>query len=520
MKTKFHIVLLLLISSEFINSQVSQQWVARYHFISDDAARDIAVDNSGNVYVTGGSNASGGYQDYATIKYNSAGVQQWVQRYNGPGNSTDYGNSIVVDDSGNVYVTGLSNRIPFPGQPNYDITTIKYNTNGSQQWLRKYNSVGGGEPGIVLDNQGNIYVGGQAGGIGYLVIKYNSSGDSLWVRSYNSGGHSAVAMAVDSFSNVYLTGPFGTSPDWGTVKWSSQGVFQWAKIFNGPGNGSDYPKDIAVSDSGNVYVTGYVWGNNQVECATIKYNTGGILQWVVVTGYNSAGLSITCDDTENVYVAAATGDFTTIKYNSSGIQQWAVNFNGPANSTDIPCCIKLDNKGNIYVTGYATISLQPNNPDYCTIKYNNSGAQQWVIYYGAGTPQAPSDFASALAVDQSGNVYVTGYSFGDYATVKYSQPVGITQISNEIPKEYKLEQNYPNPFNPATVIKFQVAGLSGVKIVVFDVLGREIETLVNEELKPGTYEAEFSGENYPSGIYFYRMQTNEYNKTLKMILIK
>ncbi|HEY3249586.1 MAG TPA: SBBP repeat-containing protein [Ignavibacteria bacterium] len=550
MKFKFLLILLIthcslvatLAPLLIVNAQVSQEWVARYHFYSDDQAIAIALDNAGNVYVTGRSDAStpnGLKPDYATIKYNSAGVQQWVMRYNGPGNDFDAPQGIAVDDSGNVYVTGVSNRFSFPSQDNYDIATIKYNTNGVQQWVRRYQ--GGGDEsataGIVYTG-GYIYVGGRNNSIGsdYLVIKYNTTGDSLWVRLYDSGGNDnaydyPADMAADTAGNVYITGAVGLNnfpaPDWATVKWNSQGVFQWVQRYNGPGNGSDYPQAISVSDSGNVYVTGYVWRNNHVECVTIKYNILGVQQWVVFTGYESAGLSISCDDSGNVYVAAASYGYRTIKYDSYGVQQWSSYL---SNTNAQPCCLKLDDSGNVYVTGYATVST--NNRDYCTIKYNNSGAQQWVMYYN-GTGNS-FDQASGLATDSNGNVYVTGPSRGpgnnDFATVKYSQLIGIQPISNEIPNQYNLEQNYPNPFNPVTSIKFMLKNAVFVNLSIYDILGRKIETLVNDELKPGIYEIKWNGSDFPSGIYYYKLVVNSphlnpsqeenYVDTKKMVLLK
>jgi hypothetical protein len=93
-------ILTALLHYQFTNGQVSQQWVARYHFYSGDGANAIALDNEGNVYVTGNSEGPGTDYDYATIKYNSSGVQQWVMRYNGPGNDFDAPQGIAVDDSG------------------------------------------------------------------------------------------------------------------------------------------------------------------------------------------------------------------------------------------------------------------------------------------------------------------------------------------------------------------------------------------------------------------------------------
>lgn len=86
--------------------------------------------------------------------------------------------------------------------------------------------------------------------------------------------------------------------------------------------------------------------------------------------------------------------------------------------------------------------------------------------------------------------------------------------------EYKLYNNYPNPFNPATTIKFEIPKSSSVKVVVYDALGRVVETLVNEQLQPGTYSVDWSAAQYPSGVYFYRLQTEGYAETKKMLLTK
>lgn len=104
---------------------------------SDDAANSIAVDSTGNVYVTGSSRtgATSSTSDYATIKYNSAGTQQWVKRYNGTGNAEDNARSVAVDRQGNIFVTGESWETGIA----FDFTTIKYNPAGDQQWLIKEN---------------------------------------------------------------------------------------------------------------------------------------------------------------------------------------------------------------------------------------------------------------------------------------------------------------------------------------------------------------------------------------------
>jgi photosystem II stability/assembly factor-like uncharacterized protein len=103
---------------------------------------------------------------------------------------------------------------------------------------------------------------------------------------------------------------------------------------------------------------------------------------------------------------------------------------------------------------------------------------------------------------------------------KYNYPIGIEPIGTEIPSAFSLSQNYPNPFNPSTFIKFDVSKSSFVSLKIFDALGREIAALVNEQLKPGTYQVDWDGTNYTSGVYFYKLYTESYTATKKMILVK
>jgi hypothetical protein len=112
----------------------------------------------------------------------------------------------------------------------------------------------------------------------------------------------------------------------------------------------------------------------------------------------------------------------------------------------------------------------------------------------------------------------------------FTHMIGINKINEVIPERFSLEQNYPNPFNPISKIKFQIAKLSEAKLVVYDILGREIQILVNEKLSPGTYEVEFparqslgaggDGTNYAGGVYFYSLITENFTKTRRMVLIK
>jgi hypothetical protein len=190
-------------------------------------AHAIAVDNSGNVYVTGYSFDTLTNFDYATIKYSPNGDMAWVRRYNGPGNYDDDALAIAIDNSGNVYVTGWS-----VGSGTYsDCATMKYYPNGDIAWVRRYNGPGNSDDdayAIAVDNSGNVYVTGYSFDTltnnDYATIKYSPNGDTAWVRRYNgpgNGGDGAYAIAVDDSSNVYVTGtsPTTTDNDYATIKY-------------------------------------------------------------------------------------------------------------------------------------------------------------------------------------------------------------------------------------------------------------------------------------------------------------
>jgi hypothetical protein len=110
---------------------------------------------------------------------------------------------------------------------------------------------------------------------------------------------------------------------------------------------------------------------------------------------------------------------------------------------------------------------------------------------------------------------IDGILSGDTSTL-----VGINLISTVIPETFSLEQNYPNPFNPATNIEFSIPGSGHVNLTIYDVMGREVETLVNYELKAGTYKADWSASKYPSGVYFYKLSSGDFIQTKRMILLK
>jgi uncharacterized delta-60 repeat protein len=595
------------------DSSGSSLWVRLYNgpANSTDELTALALDALGNVYVTGGSIGNGTKHDYATLKYNSSGDTVWVSRYNGSMGTYDRATLLAVDGSGSVCVSGFS-----MGPDNYDYATVKYDgTTGDSLWVRRYNGNGPINEtdyayDLAVDESGNVYVTGASAGANgwadYATIKYNSSGDTVWVRRYNNfpynGTDVAYALDVDTVGNVYVTGgsqASGSGYDYLTFKYSNSGDELWMKRTSSPGDNVDLAYDIAVDDSGNVYVTGKRDGNSDPLITnfifwTVKYNPSGNILWT--DPYNGPGDStdevtaLTLDAIGNVYVTGrsqgiGTGfDYATIKYSSSGNRLWVRRYNGPGNGEDSPSGLAVDDSGNIYITGWSSdVSSQT---DYATIKYNSSGDTVWVRRYdgpaggndqarvlaldnfgniyvtgsseGFGTgsdyatikynPQGDllsamrhngtrngSDVAYALGLDSFGNVYVTGRSDNletgvDYVTIKYSGWVGVEEEDiNEklIITNVKLYQNQPNPFNSSTTIRYVIPSTNPessisrhVSLKIYDITGRLVKTLVNEKKEAGVYQIEWDGKDQGSGIYLYRLKLSDLTATKKLIMLR
>ena len=141
--------------------------------------------------------------------------------------------------------------------------------------------------------------------------------------------------------------------------------------------------------------------------------------------------------------------------------------------------------------------------------------------WNSGFPASGSGvYVSAILIAESG--YVFAGTQGNSVLRRSLSQVGVTVVSSEIPKQFSLSQNYPNPFNPSTKIRFEIPKASTVKLHIYDALGKSIATLADGAMQPGVYEAEFNGQQYslPSGVYFYRLETGDYNTTKKLVLLK
>ena len=521
MKTKFFILTLVILSISQKNySQYVLEWNARYNSPESrrDEAATMTLDDLGNVIVTGTSATK-----YLTVKYNASGIQQWTSLYIGYVYGIDQPYAVTADHSGNVYVTGETGEYF-----NKNYTTIKYNPDGTQDWVRFYDNPEGLRDVatcILTDKSGNIYVSGynsygdSSCNFKWTTIKYNPNGSEIWTRQYCGICDYVLAdyapppaMVMDSSGNIILTGT--SRPDFMsdfqlvTIKYDSSGNQLWIRKLS---YSYKYPS-IATDKSSNIYVTG--------DFGIIKYNSDGDSIWVRST---NTAQSIAADDSGNVIVSGSKyisglNKIITEKYNSSGNQIWSVE----SNLGYYLASMCVDKKGNTFLAG---AGQNINYYDYYIIEYDKNGNQIWSTLYN--DPADSGSIPSKILTDNSDNVYITGESFGigtgyDFLTLKYSLITKTSNFASSIPDKFSLEQNYPNPFNPTTIIRYSLIENGLVKLKLYDVLGNEIATLINEQQITGKYDYQLSTINYQlsSGIYYYKLEAGSFSEVRKMILLK
>lgn len=461
-----------------------------------DNAKTIAVKNN-TVYASGyGNNISVG-SDFYTVAINAtSGDTLWTHLYNDSAfNQYDEANSLAIDNDGNIIVTGESDR-DVSGAVNHDFLTVKYSPQGLLQWAVRFNDIGNAtdRPAKVLtDNLGNIYVGGRSNNGAdddYCLIKYNSGGTQQWIQFHDNGGTDrATDMGMDQNFNVYITGrsnngndddfytikysPAGTlllttifdfveddraeaifvtpsgefavtgrsdalataavNYNYYTVKYSSNGTQEWASTYAGTAGGDDWPMDIAISASGTVAVTGMSDSAPGAavsnDAVTVLYQNTGTILWTRSEGQQGLedrGNALLFHN-ESVFIAGEKATASNavnavrIKYTNTGVASEFA-FNGEGDNGDNVRDGVYDPSGNIYICGYSV--GMDSDRDFFVAKLTTTGDTLWTRSF-TGTMYGSDDDATAIALDNAGNVVATGYlknsgTGSDIAVFKFS----------------------------------------------------------------------------------------------------
>jgi hypothetical protein len=375
----------------------------------------LAADAAGNAYFTGATNG-GATTDVLTVKYNSQGVVQWAVPYDG--GSTDCGYAVAVDGSGNVYVTGQSWTETDYGEQGY-LLVVKYNASGVQQWATRYVAgVLSAGFAAVVDGSGNVYVAGEyySGNSDLhtmMTFKLNAAGAIQWNTSafygYDYEESSAYDLALDGSGNVYVTGFLykpGLDTDYLTVKYSPAGATLWTRAYETGGMGHyDEAYDVAVDGSGNVSVAG--------TSGVVRYNSAGTQQWVgAFNGVAHALITVS----GVVYATGVSGsDVVAARYDATGARLWSTSYD--LGGTEKAYALRLVGNS-LYVAGSA-------GSDVLLVVFNkDSGAAALADLYDSGA----DDRAYSMAFTGTSDFWVAGLTGGnylyDYLTIKYTVASG------------------------------------------------------------------------------------------------
>ena len=251
-------------------------------------------------------------------------------------------------------------------------------------------------------------------------------------------------------------------------------------------------------------------GGTGTTSDSIRKTTDGGISWSAPWGTN-AQVSLTSIHFTDVNNGWITGKYGILLRTTNGGTNWSYITNTGQTSSHNSRALFFLNAN----TGW--ISTKDENTNVNSVIYTNNGGVSWIWQ----TPPITTTSNSGISSIHFFNALNGGLSGREGAichTVRGG--IGIHKISSEIPSSFSLSQNYPNPFNPTTNIRFDLPKNGIVKLVVFDALGREVATLVNEKLAPGTYEVDWNGSSYNSGVYFYKLTSVDFSEVKKMLLVK
>jgi hypothetical protein len=526
-----------------VNPQGQVLWTAwwdmgtPYYF---QGARALDLDAQDNVYVTGAAEGLSAGDDIVTIKYNSAGVEQWVSRYTGATQQTDQGIDVVVDCEGSVYVAGcgdlgLVRRM----------VTIKYDAAGVQQWAAVSSLAGTTPIGLGVDALGNVDVCGTATNT-ICVIQYASNGMEQWVARYsepNTYMIEANAMTLDAEGSVIVTGvcyqPYQESIF--TVKYSSNGALLWASMDQGPVKDFNRGYGLATDAEGGVYVTGATRGPQWFgECLTLKFDAQGHREWAarhlcdtLGLGGGSMGTRVAVTERGSVVVAGSIcmgggcedQDLHTIKYQQIpgdvvvGMVPTASPIQIPAGGGQFTYHLMKIN----HVMDSLNLDLWwqirfPSPPGRTALLGQITAVLPWGSTADFRTQEVPADLGAGTYLYIVNVGVYPGIVWASDTLIVTKLPAGRSQTAFD-PSGLNLCVS-PNPFNPSTVASYKLPIASHVCLKVYDTAGRLVATLVEGWKDAGEHQVTFDGSKLASGAYLTRMETGKYSAVLKMMLIK
>jgi uncharacterized delta-60 repeat protein len=433
----------------------SEDWVSRYSSGGNlqSYGNALTVDAAGNVYVAGYTDPASAGNDWLVIKYNAAGVQQWADVLNGPGNSDDEAMDIAIAPNGNPTACGYTYSVAASGYINAFVK--QYTPVNGTAWTDSWsnpNFTGTDKAfGLGFNSAGELFVGGttvnsSSSNYDSFGMKYDAAGNQQWATIYTdantNGDEYLIRVTVDVIGNIYLAGT--TYQNGYLTCISNTGSGGWRKEWQGPlPNAFEVLNSVAVDNAGNVYTSGrgvypgpdYYLNGGIPNMIITKYNSAGDSLWTyrAADSLNSSmGFAITVANGK-VYAGGFVTDTAyvdenlyTIIVDTSGnaVSEWS--YNGRGDAITMGQFVQTDTSNNIYCA--ATIDrLYAQGYDIAVIKYNPSGDLQWERYYSS--PGWNNDTLTGMQFDPSGNLVLSIST--DSAQLKNNYRLSLLKIDQQ-----------------------------------------------------------------------------------------
>lgn len=460
-------------------------WSRTFGGSNIDIGHDVQQTRDGGFIVTGYTRSYGTMsgRNVWLLKVNAAGNQEWNRAIGG--NADEEGHAVQQTIDGGYLIAGFTRSF---GAGLNDVYLIKTDTGGNTQWSWTFGGAQDDEAYDVLETtDGGYLIAGvtssfAAGGRDVWLIKTDAAGIEQWRRSLGAlSSDGARSIRPTSDGGYILTGwtfsygPGALGNAW-LVKTDNAGNIVWHRAFGG-------------TDADRGY--------------SVQQTTDG--------GYILAGYTAS--------IGAGLDDMLLIKTDSAGNDQWTRTFGG--SGRDYGHSVQQTTDGGYIVAGY-TLSSGAGGDDFWLVKTDGNGNLVWSSTYGGSS----SDVAYAVRQTDDGGYIATGHTLSSGSGVHdvwllrlATDPTSIT-IPPELPGRARLHQNYPNPFNPGTNIAFEIHAAGWTSLKVYDLLGREVATLVNEEKAPGEYTARWDARDLAGGVYVYRLRTGSFTETKKLLLLR
>lgn len=461
----------------------------------------------------------------------------WSQTFGGASHDCGYG--VLQTENGGFMIVGSTQS---HGAGMQDTWLIEAGMDGTESW----NLTFGGEKNecgqaIILDGDFGYMVADNtcsfSNGVydGAMLGVYDSGTERL-IRNFGGEQEDYVFDVIRTADDAYVLAgkskSFGNGDsDFWIIKMDAEGNETWSKTFGGLEDDVCY--SLQQTTDGGLILLGSTAssGQGKEDVWLIKTDSDGEEEWSKTFGGAESDIGYSVQQTEDGgYIIAGmiasygegVQDVWLIKTDAQGEEEWNHTFGGTAN--DLAKSVHQTSDGG-FAIGATTESKGAGGKDVWLVKTDGQGNMEWDNTFGGEA----DDFAEALCLASDGGFILTGgtYSFGagdcDVWLIK-TDPNGLTSIDEDrttpIPVKNVLGQNYPNPFNPETTIQFNVKERTQVHIAVYDLQGRQIQILLDNERPPGLHQIRFNANGLPSGLYFYKIQMNDFVDVKKMVLLE